>query len=219
MRQLIPLLIPLRRFVSLLMAVTLSAAAAATDVPAGIYRLDKAHASLLFRVNHLGFSNYTARFTRFDAELTFDPQAPEAAHVSATVDTTSLETDFPNPEVIDFNATLQDETWLDTKKHPEMTYHSRRIEMTGENTARIHGDLTLRGVTRPLALTATFNGGYAGHPMDPQARIGFSATGTLQRSEFGMTYGIPEPGSSMGVGDQVEIIIEVEFSGPPLDQG
>lgn len=209
--------LPLCKVVSLLLAMTLSAFAAATDVPAGAYRLDKSHASLIFRVDHLGFSNYTARFTRFDAELTFDPEAPEAAHVSATVDTSSLETDFPNPEVIDFNAMLQDETWLDTETHPQMTYHSTRIEMTGEKTARIHGDLTLRGVTRPVVLTATFNGGYAGHPMDPQARIGFSATGSLQRSEFGMTYGIPEPGSSMGVSDRVEIIIEAEFSGPPLE--
>ena len=73
-----------------------------------------------------------------------------------------------------------------------------------------------RGVTRPVPLEATYNGGYAGHAMDPHARIGFSAHGTLKRSDFGMTYGIPAPGTTMGVGDEVTILLEVEFSGPPL---
>jgi len=65
-------------------------------------------------------------------------------------------------------------------------------------------------------LNATLNGGYAGHPMDPRARIGFSAKGVLKRSDFGVAYGIPEPGSNMGVGDNVDVIIEAEFNGPPL---
>ena len=90
--------------------------------------------------------------------------------------------------------------------------------MTGANTVRIHGDLTLHGVTRPIVLAATFNGGYAGHPMDPNARIGFSAQATLRRSEFGITYGIPAPGTTMGVGDEVDVVIEAEFTGPPLLQ-
>lgn len=186
----------------------------APDVPAGIYRLDPTHASLLFRVDHMGFSRYTARFTRFDARLSFDPAAPAQATLSATVDATSLETDFPFPDQVDFDAQLQGEEWLDTAAHPEMTYRSRRVEMTGVNTARIHGDLTLRGVTRPVILEAAFNGGYPGMAMDPHARIGFSAEGTLNRSEFGMDYGIPEPGSNLGVGDAVDIIIELELSGP-----
>jgi len=191
-------------------------AALAPDVPPGSYQLDRSHASLIFRVDHLGFSNYTARFTRFDAELDFDPENPAAASLTATVDATSLETDFPFPEQVDFNAQLQGEEWLDTADHPKMTYRSRKVVLTGENTARIDGELTLRGVTRPMVLEATFNGGYAGHPMDPNARIGFSAHGSLLRSDHGMSYGIPEAGSKMGVGDEVEVIIEAEFSGPAL---
>jgi len=62
----------------------------------------------------------------------------------------------------------------------------------------------------------TFNGGYRGHPYDPNARVGFSAKGTLKRSEFGVAYGIPEPGTTMGVSDEVRITIEAEFSGPPM---
>jgi polyisoprenoid-binding protein YceI len=190
------------------------AAALAPDVPAGTYTLDRSHASLIFRVDHLGFSNYTARFTNFDAELVFDPAEPAASRLTATIDGRSLETDFPFPEQVDFNAQLQGEDWLNTADHPQMTYRSTTVELTGVNSARIDGELTLRGVTRPMALEATFNGGYAGHPMDPNARIGFSARGSLLRSDYGMAFGIPAPGSKMGVSDEVEVIIEAEFSGP-----
>src|SRR6185295_14938851 len=93
---------------------------------------------------------------------------------------------------------------------------STAIEMTAPNAMRINGELTLHGVTRPAVLAATYNGGYEGHPLDPHARIGFSAHGTVRRSEFGIAYGIPAPGTTMGVSDEVEVMIETEFSGPPL---
>lgn len=192
------------------------AAAAAPDVPAGAYHLDRSHASLIFRVSHMGFSMYTARFTRFDAELNFDPKNPETASVTATVDATSIETDFPDPKTLDFNAQLQGADWLDAGAHPQMTFKSTKVELTGAQSARITGDLTLRGVTHPVVLDATFNGGYRGFAMDPHARIGFSAHGRLMRSDFGMTYAIPAPGTTLGVSDAVDIIIEAEFSGPPL---
>jgi polyisoprenoid-binding protein YceI len=170
---------------------------------------------LTFRVNHLGFSNYTARFKRFDAKLEFDPKNLAASKVVATVDANSLETDFPDPAQLDFNALLKGDEWLAVAKFPEMKFESRRIDVTGDNTMRINGDLTLHGVTRPIVLEGRFNGGYAGHPLDPNARIGFSAHGTLKRSEFGIAYGIPAPGTTMGVGDDVNVVIEAEFTGPP----
>lgn len=196
-------------------------AAAAAELPAGTYMLDKAHASLIFRVSHLGFSNYTARFTRFDATLELDPANPKAARLAATVDASSIETDFPDPETLDFNAVLRGPDWLDTANHPEMTFRSISVTRTAPNAAQISGELTLRGVTRPVTLDAVYNGGWASHPLDPHTRIGFSARGELKRSEFGMTFGIPEPGSTLGVGDAVEILIETEFvrpvDGPPPD--
>lgn len=193
----------------------LSPAAPPTDkVPAGTYTVDKAHASLIFRVSHLGFSNYTARFKRFDAELHFDPANLAAARLTATVDARSIETDFPDPAKIDFNAQLQNDKWLDTAKYPTMTFRSKRIEVTGSDAMQVVGDLTLHGVTHPVTLAVMYNGGYAGHPFDPHARIGFSAHGTLKRSDFGIAYGIPAPGTNFGVGDKVDVIIEAEFSGP-----
>jgi polyisoprenoid-binding protein YceI len=188
-------------------------AAAAAPVPAGAYTLDKAHASLLFRVDHLSFSHYTARFTKFDAQLQFDPANPAASSVKVTVDPKSIDADGAPAG---FMATLAGKEWLDAAKYPQMTYRSTKVERTAGNGLRISGDLTLHGVTKPVTLNATYNGGYAGHPFDPHARIGFSAKGTLNRSDFGVAYGIPAPGTTMGVSDAVEIVIEAEFSGPPL---
>jgi polyisoprenoid-binding protein YceI len=182
-------------------------------VPAGAYTLDKAHASLTFRVDHLGFSNYTARFKRFDAQLQFDPADITASTVMATIDPRSLDLDNPPAG---FTEALLGEQWLDAAKFSQMIFRSTKVESTGANTFRITGDFTLHGVTQPVVLDATYNGGYEGHPMDPHARIGFSAHGSLLRSAFGIAYGIPAPGTTMGVSDQVEVAIEAEFSGPPL---
>jgi len=192
-------------------------AARAPDVPAGDYTVDKAHTTLIFRLNHLGFSHYTARFRRLDAQLHFDPRNLAATQLTATVDARSIETDYPDPKY-DFNADLQGEQWLNAAKFPEITFRTTQVEDLGNNALRVHGDLTLRGVTRPIVLDATYNGGYRSHPMDPQARVGFSAHGVLRRSDFGISGGIPAVGSNLGVGDQVAITIESEFTGPPAPQ-
>jgi polyisoprenoid-binding protein YceI len=188
-------------------------AASTAPVPAGAYTLDKAHASLLFRVNHLSFSHWTARFTKFDAQLQYDPANVAKSSVKVTVDPKSIASDNA-PD--GFLTTLAGPEWLDAGKYPEMTYRSTEVERVGTNGLRISGRLTLHGVTKPVTLNGTYNGGYAGHPYDPHARVGFSAKGTLKRSDFGVAYGIPAPGTSMGVFDDVEVIVEAEFTGPPL---
>ncbi|MBI3438187.1 MAG: YceI family protein [Proteobacteria bacterium] len=180
-------------------------------LPSGAYTLDKAHASLIFRVDHLSFSHFTGRFTRWDATLQLDPQHPEAANISATIDPQSLESDNPPAG---FLSMLHGPEWLNVAQFPQIAFHSTRVDRTGANTARITGDFTFHGVTKPLTLEATFNGGYAGNVYDRHARLGFSAHGTVRRSDFGMSIGLPPPGTTMGVGDEVEFIIETEFSGP-----
>ncbi|NEX93197.1 YceI family protein [Caulobacter sp. 17J65-9] len=185
-----------------------------TDVPAGTYKLDPAHASLVFRVNHLGMSHYTARFTRLDATLELAPKSPAASRVNATVDPRSLETDYPLPEP-DFDAQLTGPDWLDAARYPAISFRTTKVEPTGPDTAEVTGDLTLHGVTRPVTLNARYNGGYASHAMDPSgARIGFSATGSLNRSDFGISAGIPAKGSTFGVSDEVQMQIEAEFTRP-----
>ncbi|MFO1242774.1 MAG: YceI family protein [Rickettsiales bacterium] len=183
------------------------------EAPAGNYNIDPSHATLIFKLNHLGFSNYTARFTGVDANLKFDPKNPKASSVNATIDANSLTLDNPPPG---FTDELRGDKWLDTKKYPKITFVSKSVDVTGANTGRITGDLTLHGKTHPVTLETTFNGGYAGHPMDPHARIGFSAHGVFKRSDFDIAFGIPPAGSTMGVGDEVTVIIEAEFTGPAL---
>jgi polyisoprenoid-binding protein YceI len=190
-------------------------AALAPDVPAGDYQMDPAHSSLIFRVDHMGFSKYTLRFRRFDAQLRFDPRNLTATQLSATVEPRSIETDFPDPKY-NFNAELAGPQWLDAAKFPEIAFRTTRVEDLGNQAMRVHGELSMRGVTRPIVLDATYNGGYVGHPMDPHARVGFSARGLLRRSEFGISGGIPPAGGNMGVGDQVAIVIESEFNGPAM---
>ncbi|MBI1209996.1 MAG: polyisoprenoid-binding protein [Alphaproteobacteria bacterium] len=211
------------RFATLLAAISLStlpafaashqSASAPPPVPAGVYTIDKAHTSLVFKVNHLGFSHYTAQFTTIDARLNFDPNKPEASSITATVDPRSLL--LPTPPAGFLNQLLGKD-WLNVIVFPQIAFRSTKVERTGKNTARITGELSLHGVKRPILLEATYNGGYAGHPMDPHARIGFSAHGSFKRSDFGIAFGIPAPGTTMGVGDGVDVTIETELNGPPL---
>jgi polyisoprenoid-binding protein YceI len=181
--------------------------------PAGQYQLDPAHSRLLVRVNHLGFSHYTAMIQTFDASLAFDPDHPETMTVTATVDPASIETFYPDPSY-DFNALLTGPEFLDVAQFPQAAFTSTAVHLTGDKTAEVTGDLTLHGVTRPVTLAVTFNGGYGGHPLDVGARIGFSATGTFNRSDFGITFGLPQPGSNLGVFDPVELVLEAEFVKP-----
>lgn len=186
------------------------AAQAPSDAPAGDYALDLAHTSVTFRVSHLGFSRYTARFTKADGALKFDPGNPAAQSVTATIDARSLQTSYPEPEKLDFDAQVEKD-FLAADKFPAITFKSTKVEPTGPRTAKVTGDLTLHGVTKPVVLDVTFNGGYKPNAMDG-ARVGFSAKGTIRRSDFGLTVGLPAPGTNMGVFDDVEVIIETEFT-------
>lgn len=207
-------------FRALLLTAALSLPATAQDMadlgtpPAGIYKTDPAHTRLWFTVDHLGFSTYMALFTKVEATLQFDPDDPGAMQVTATVDLTSLETHNPSPDY-DFNAVVSGPDLLNAPAHPLVTFTSTKVELTGEKTATVTGDLTLNGATRPVTLRATYNGGWGHMPLDPGgARAGFSIEGTLLRSEFGISNGLPAPGSTMGVGDAVKVYIETELNNP-----
>jgi polyisoprenoid-binding protein YceI len=180
---------------------------------AGAYSLDLGHTRLLFRVNHLGFSNYTAMFTDLSADLAFDPDRPEAMTVSAVINVDSLETHYPDP-ALDFNAVLTGPELLDSAQFPQITFVSTAVKRVGEAEAEVTGDFTLHGVTKPLTMKVRYNGGWGDMPMDVGARIGFSATAEFNRSDFGIGFGVPAPGTTMGVSDRVEVILETEFVKP-----
>jgi polyisoprenoid-binding protein YceI len=193
---------------------TTPAAASLAPAPAGQYKVDPAHASVEFRVSHMGFSTFTTRFARFEAVLMFDPKNIPASKVTTTIDANSIELNSWPKQCVDI---LKGPQLLNTEKYPNIEFKSERIKMTGPKTMQVHGTLTVLGVSRPIVLDATFNGGYAGMPnLDPNARVGFSAHGTVRRSEFGMSFGIPAAGTSIGVGDAIDVSIEAEFTGPPL---
>lgn len=177
-----------------------------TEMPVGVYVLDKTHASLTWKVSHLGLADYTARFTDFDATLDFNPTDPTQSTLNVSVNPMSVRTDYPNAEEKDFDAKLaNDESWFNAGEYGEITFDSTAIEMTGENTGTVTGDLTLLGVTKPMTLDVTFNGAYENKPFANVPALGFSATGTMTRSEWGFDTYVPT------IGDEVELLIEVEF--------
>lgn len=183
----------------------------ATDIPAGEFKLDKSHASLVFKVDHIGFSNYTGQFDNFDATLQFNAAEPEKMSVVATIDAGSL--DIPSPPE-GFLDELKGPDWLDAGKFPALSFRSTKVTLTAPQTARIDGELTFHGVTAPVSMEARFNGGYANFPpYDPAPRIGFSATGSLNRSAFGVSAAIPNAEMKLGVGDLVKFEIDAEFTG------
>lgn len=176
------------------------------EMPAGEYELDKTHASLIWKVSHLGLSDYTARFTDFDATIQLNPENLTQSQVQATINPMSVKTDYPHPEKKDFDAKLaKGEGWFNAEAYPEITFVSKNLEKTGETTGTMTGDLTFLGVTKPVTLDVTFNKAMQEHPFAGKPALGFSAEGSLKRSEWGMDTYLPN------IGDHVKILIEAEF--------
>ncbi len=166
---------------------------------AGNYELDAKHASLIFKVGHLGFSQYVGRFERFDVSLDFDADNAAAARIEASIDMTSL--DIAND---DFAETLMGPNWFDASQYPQAIFRSTGIEITGDNTGVMTGDLTLHGVTQPIAMDVVFNGG-GNDRLRGAYVIGLSARASIDRRAFGVDRfnGL--------VSDMVDIEIEAEF--------
>lgn len=177
------------------------------EMPAGAYTLDPTHASVTWKVSHMGLSNYTARFTKINATINYDPADITKSTVVATVEPGSVRTDYPNAATKDFDAELANgKDWFNSSLFPTATFKSTKIVKTGEKTGDIYGDLTFLGVTKPLVLHATFNGAYLKKPMLEAPGMGFSAVATLKRSDWGFNTYIPM------LGDDVTLLIETEFN-------
>jgi polyisoprenoid-binding protein YceI len=188
------------------------------EATAGLYVLEKTHASVTFQVMHMGLSNYTARFAKFDSTLEIDPANPTAAKLTAIVDPTSIRTDYPGDYKSTHKGTgfkswdedlAKSDKFFNAGKFADVKFESTSIVLTAEDRATVTGNLTMLGVTKPITLEAKLNGAMAAHPFAKTPALGFSATGNLKRSEFGMNYGIPN------VGDDVRLIIEAEYIQAP----
>jgi polyisoprenoid-binding protein YceI len=186
------------------------------EAPSGEYALDANHSTVTARALHFGLSNYSLRFNGISGALNFNAEDPTQSTVQVTVDTTSLDTPYSGDR--DFDAELQNSEWLNAEQFPQATFSSTSVESTGPNTARVTGDLTIRGVTHPATFDVTYNSSWRQHPMGmAQSGIGFSARGSIQRSQYGLNVLQPTTGPNSGVADNVELVIEAEFN-RPLDQ-
>jgi len=165
----------------------------------GSYKLDQTHVSVLFKINHMGLSTFVGRFNKVDATLEFDPDNIAAAKLSAIIDVASIDANNP-----DLEETLRGSSWLDTEKYPQAFFKTTSVKVLDQNSAVFNGELTLHGVTAPINLTVTFNGG-ANNMLTGFYTLGFSAVSTFNRSTFGVDYLIP------AIGDAVAIEVFAEF--------
>lgn len=173
----------------------------AVDLPAGTYRLDPRHASVLFRIRHMQLAWFTARFDTIETSLELDPADPSRSRLSAAIDASSVNTGV---------LSAQGERGFDRQiaralGGGRISFTSTAIERTGANTARVTGDLTMNGQTHPATLEASFAGG-AVDPLRGAAMVlGFSAHGVIDRSQWGVN------DWSAFAGNDVQIVIEVEL--------
>lgn len=190
------------------------AAPVVVEAPSGEYTVDASHTTITARVLHFGLSFYQLRFNGVSGTLNFDAETPASSTVSITVDTRTLDTPYSGAR--DFDEELQNSEWLDSTGFPIATFTSTAVETTSPNTARVTGDLTIRGVTHPATFDVTYNSSWAQHPMGlPTAGIGFSARGTISRAAYGLNVLQPQAGApNSGVADNVELVIEAEFNRP-----
>ncbi len=173
-------------------------AADASRVKAGTYTVDSNHTQILFKVDHLGFNSYWGIFGGATGSLTMDPAKPDAASVSIEIPLSGLVTTSAK-----LNEHLAKPDFFDSAKFPTATFKSTRVTVSG-TTAKIAGNFTLHGVTKPIVLDAKFTG--AGEsPMGKAATVGFEATTSIKRSDFGVSYG------TALVSDVVPLEITVAF--------
>ena len=190
-----------------LLAITLPAHANPTleGVASALYELAKTHAFLTWTVKHNGISGYTVNFTDFDADLVFDAETPTNSQLSVSINPTALNTNYPDPaKKVDWEAELAtDPRFMNAGEFPTIEFVSTAVEQTGEFEGTVTGDLTFLGVTAPVTLDVTY-GGVANPPWFGQRDvIGFTASTTLVRSDFGQN-------SMAGI---ISDEVEIEFSG------
>lgn len=183
----------------ILAALALIACPAALPAEPVDYRFDPTHSRLYFHVDHLGYSRSIGRFARFDGSFRFDPDDPAAARAEVRIEIGSIDMGDA-----DWNRTLLGKRWFAAAEHPEAIFRSLRWVPTGDdNEGRLEGELTLRGITRPVMLEVRVNR-IGPNPYTLRHTAGFSAKALISRREFGLA---ATPGA---VGDEVGLWIEVE---------
>ncbi len=180
-------------------------AAALAGLPAmgasATYTIDNNHSAATFKIRHL-MSKVPGRFNALEGSIEVDPENLSTAKVSVTIDVASVDTGNEGRD-----GDLKSAKFFEVEKHPKMTFESTKVEMKGEGRALVHGNLTIKGVTKPVILDTEilgFGPGMGG------LRAGFEATTTINRQDFGVIWNrVLETGGAL-LGDDVEITINVE---------
>ena len=160
--------------------------------------LDPNHTNIIWHANHLGFSNPDGKFASSDGYITLDEKNPSVSSVNVTINTSSVITGIEA-----FDKHLKGSDFFNVEKYKTATFVSTKVDVYNEEYAKVYGDFTMLGITKPVVLYAKLNK-IGKHPFTRKRSIGFSATTVIKRSEFGMNYGIGM------VSDDVLINIEAE---------
>lgn len=174
-------------------------AQAAVGVPSGAYTLENTHGYITFSYSHLGFSRPQVGFNTFTVDLDLNAEDPAKSSVKVDIDANSIDSRVP-----DFDGHLKGDKFFATAANPSIAFVSTGITMNSDTTASITGNLTIKGVTKPVTLDATLNKA-AEHPMRKVPTMGLNATATLKRSDWGLGEYVPM------VGDDVDVVISVEL--------
>jgi polyisoprenoid-binding protein YceI len=168
-----------------------------TDLPAGTWALDPVHSTVSFSVKHLLVANFRGGFGSFDVTL-------DADGLSGTVDVASIDVSEP-----DLNGHLLSPDFFDAERHPQLRFRSTAIRVSGSDLD-VDGELTLRGVTRPVEITGTVSGPVT-HPFDGSSRLGLEFETVVDRTAFGLSWNAPLPTGGFAVGNDVKLYAELEL--------
>lgn len=188
----------MKKIKTLLTALTIALAANSASAEPAKYTVESNHAFVVWSANHFGFSNQMGKFFDISGEIMFDSKNIDKSSVNVTINLNSLVTGSQK-----FDDHLKSQDFLDVKKFPNAKFVSKKITSVGKDMAKVEGELTLHGVTKPVNLDAKINK-VGVSSISQKETIGFSATTTIKRSQFGINYAIPN------VSDEVSLIIEVE---------
>lgn len=171
----------------------------AADVQSGNYKIEPYHTQVLFSLDHFGFTNFNGAFSNASGSLVLNADQPAQSKIDITVPTDSIQTTVPK-----LTDELKGSDWFNVSKYPKAHFVSSKVTSTGDDTAKVEGQLTLKGVTKPATLNVRFHGAGV-NPLDKAYTAGFEATTTIKRSEYGITKYVPS------VGDNVTLKIEGAF--------
>jgi polyisoprenoid-binding protein YceI len=173
------------------------------SVMAGTFALDRAHSSVEFKVRHMTISSVRGSFDDFTASFTYEPGKPETWQAEALIEAASINTGNN-----DRDNHLRSDDFLSVGDFPKITFKSTGVKIPEEQPAKLLGDLTIRGITKPVVLDLEIHGMID----DPygNTRAGFTATGKINRQDFGLTWSKVLETGGLVVGDRVDITIEIE---------